>query len=144
MEVAILGPNRKLINASLRRTAYKYVKNIFNDYNHFKEYLKLRNVNGNYVAVNNKGKLVGFVLMNMPKNNSIEILVIGTKSHLGVGSQLINAVVKNARNRGLKKIVLEHVNQAKNFYIKKGFVNNGSNRMRLNLNLKPSRGASRS
>jgi len=137
--LAILGPNR-LLNKSLRKNARRLVKTTINK-NWFKEAYKFSN--RHYTVVNTNGKLVGFALVNKNHRNQkgdMRIRLIGTNKGKGIGRMLMERIIANARNRGLKTVTLESVPEARAFYNKMGFrpIGIGSN-MRFNIQRSPSR-----
>ena len=131
--LAILGPNR-LLNKSLRKNARRLVTETVNN-NWFKNAYKVSN--RHYTVINTQGKLVGFALVNKNHRNQkgdMRIRLIGTNKGKGIGRLLMNRIIANARNRGLKTITLESVPEARGFYNKMGFrpIGIGSN-MRFNI-----------
>jgi GNAT superfamily N-acetyltransferase len=131
--VAILGPNR-LLNKSLRKNARRLVRETINR-NWFRDAYKFSN--RHYTVTNTAGKLVGFALINKNHRNQkgdMRIRLIGTNKGRGIGRLLMNRIINNARNRGLKTVTLESVPEARAFYNKLGFrpIGIGSN-MRFNI-----------
>jgi GNAT superfamily N-acetyltransferase len=131
--VAILGPNR-LLNKSLRKNARRLVRETINR-NWFRDAYKFSN--RHYTVTNTAGKLVGFALINKNHRNQkgdMRIRLIGTNKGRGIGRLLMNRIINNARNRGLKTVTLESVPEARAFYNKMGFrpIGIGSN-MRFNI-----------
>ena len=131
--LAILGPNR-LLNKSLRKNARRLVRETINR-NWFRDAYKFSN--RHYTVTNTTGKLVGFALINKNHRNQkgdMRIRLIGTNKGRGIGRLLMNRIINNARNRGLKTITLESVPEARGFYNKLGFrpIGIGSN-MRFNI-----------
>ena len=137
--LAILGPN-KLLNKSLRHNARRLVRETINR-NWFKEAYKFSN--RHYIVVNTTGKLAGFALINKNHRNQrgdMRIRLIGTNKGRGIGKLLMERIINNARNRGLKTITLESVPEARGFYNKIGFRPIGiGNNMRFNIQRLPSR-----
>ena len=136
---AILGPN-KLLDKSLRKNARRLVRETINR-NWFKEAYKFSN--RHYTVINTQGNLVGFALINKNHRNQrgdLRIRLIGTNKGKGIGRLLVERIIANARNRGLKTITLESVPAARGFYNKMGFrpIGIGSN-MRFNIQRSPSR-----
>ena len=136
--LAILGPN-KLLNKSLRKNARRLVKTTINK-NWFRDAYKFSN--RHYTVINTQGKLVGFALVNKNHRNQkgdMRIRLIGTNTGKGIGRLLMNRIIANARNRGLKTVTLESVPEARGFYNKLGFrpIGIGSN-MRFNIQRSPS------
>lgn len=137
--LAILGPN-KLLNKSLRRDARRLVRETINR-NWFREAYKFSN--RHYTVTNTNGQLVGFALINKNQRNQkgdVRIRLIGTNKGRGIGRVLMERIIDNARQRGLKTVTLESVPEARAFYNKMGFrpIGIGSN-MRFNIQRSPSR-----
>ena len=137
--LAVLGPNR-LLNKSLRKNARRLVRETINR-NWFRDAYKFSN--RHYTVTNTAGKLVGFALINKNHRNQkgdMRIRLIGTNKGRGIGRLLMNRIINNARNRGLKTVTLESVPEARAFYNKMGFrpIGIGSN-MRFNIQRSPSR-----
>jgi len=137
--LAILGPN-KLLNKSLRRDARRLVRETINR-NWFREAYKVSN--RHYTVTNTNGQLVGFALINRNQRNQrgdVRIRLIGTNKGRGIGRVLMERIIDNARQRGLKTVTLESVPEARAFYNKMGFrpIGIGSN-MRFNIQISPSR-----
>ena len=137
--LAILGPNR-LLNKSLRKNARRLVRETINR-NWFKEAYKFSS--RHYTVTNTTGQLVGFALINKNHRNQrgdVRIRLIGTNKGKGIGRVLMERIIDNARNRGLKTVTLESVPEARAFYNKMGFrpIGIGSN-MRFNIQRSPSR-----
>ena len=136
------------INNSVKNTIFQYVKNIMDPKNpraHFNYYFKKRG--RNYIAVNEKGDILGFVILGRNRSNgTMKLYVIGTKPGRGIGGILLNQVENNARNRGVRKVrIMDPVNNARSFYQHKGYRDSvkvkGNNTMtkRLNKQKSPSR-----
>lgn len=137
--LAVLGPN-KLLNKSLRKNARRLVRKTI-DRNWFREAYKVSN--RHYTVTNTNGKLVGFALINKNHRNQkgdVRIRLIGTNKGRGIGRVLMERIIDNARQRGLKTVTLESVPEARAFYNKMGFrpIGIGSN-MRFNIQRSPSR-----
>ena len=137
--LAILGPN-KLLNKSLRKNARRLVRETINR-NWFREAYKVSN--RHYTVTNTNGQLVGFALINKNHRNQkgdVRIRLIGTNKGRGIGRVLMERIIDNARQRGLKTVTLESVPEARAFYNKMGFrpIGIGSN-MRFNIQRSPSR-----
>ncbi len=137
--LAVLGPN-KLLNKSLRRDARRLVRETINR-NWFREAYKVSN--RHYTVTNTNGQLVGFALINKNQRNQrgdVRIRLIGTNKGRGIGRVLMERIIDNARQRGLKTVTLESVPEARAFYNKMGFrpIGIGSN-MRFNIQRSPSR-----
>ena len=137
--LAVLGPN-KLLNKSLRRNARRLVRETINR-NWFREAYKFSN--RHYTVTNTNGQLVGFALINKNHRNQkgdVRIRLIGTNKGRGIGRVLMERIINNARQRGLKTVTLESVPEARAFYNKMGFrpIGIGSN-MRFNIQRSPSR-----
>ena len=137
--LAVLGPN-KLLNKSLRRNARRLVRETINR-NWFREAYKFSN--RHYTVTNTNGQLVGFALINKNHRNQrgdVRIRLIGTNKGRGIGRVLMERIIANARQRGLKTVTLESVPEARAFYNKMGFrpIGIGSN-MRFNIQRLPSR-----
>jgi len=131
--LAILGPN-KLLNKSLRKNARRLVRETINR-NWFRNAYMFSN--RHYTVTNTTGKLVGFALINRNHRNQrgdVRIRLIGTNKGRGIGRLLMERIIDNARNRGLKTVTLESVPEARGFYNKLGFrpIGIGSN-MRFNI-----------
>ena len=137
--LAILGPNN-LLDKSLRKHARRLVRETINR-NWFKNAYKFSN--RHYIVMNTNGKLVGFALLNKNHRNQggdMRIRLIGTNKGRGIGRVLMERIINNARNRGLKTITLESVPEARGFYNKMGFRPIGiGNNMRFNIQKSPSR-----
>ena len=137
--LAVLGPNQ-LLNKSLRKNARRLVRETINR-NWFREAYKVSN--RHYTVTNTNGKLVGFALINKNQRNQkgdVRIRLIGTNKGRGIGRVLMERIIDNARQRGLKTVTLESVPEARAFYNKMGFrpIGIGSN-MRFNIQRSPSR-----
>ena len=137
--LAVLGPNR-LLNKSLRKNARRLVRETINR-NWFREAYKFSN--RHYTVTNTNGQLVGFALINKNQRNQkgdVRIRLIGTNKGRGIGRMLMERIIDNARQRGLKTVTLESVPEARAFYNKMGFrpIGIGSN-MRFNIQRSPSR-----
>ena len=137
--LAVLGPN-KLLNKSLRKNARSLVRETINR-NWFREAYKFSN--RHYTVTNTSGQLVGFALINKNHRNlkgDVRIRLIGTNKGRGIGRVLMERIINNARQRGLKTVTLEAVPEARGFYNKLGFrpIGIGSN-MRFNIQRSPSR-----
>ena len=137
--LAVLGPN-KLLNKSLRKNARRLVRETINR-NWFREAYTVSN--RHYTVTNTNGQLVGFALINKNQRNQkgdVRIRLIGTNKGRGIGRVLMERIIDNARNRGLKTVTLESVPEARGFYNKMGFrpIGIGKN-MRFNIQRSPSR-----
>ena len=137
--LAVLGPN-KLLDKSLRRNARRLVRATI-DRNWFRDAYKFSN--RHYTVTNTNGQLVGFALINKNQRNQkgdVRIRLIGTNKGRGIGRVLMERIINNARQRGLKTVTLESVPEARGFYVKMGFrpIGIGSN-MRFNIQISPSR-----
>jgi|694.fasta_scaffold01309_53 N-acetylglutamate synthase-like GNAT family acetyltransferase len=137
--LAVLGPN-KLLNKSLRKNARRLVRETINR-NWFRNAYKVSN--RHYTVTNTNGQLVGFALINKNHRNQkgdVRIRLIGTNKGRGIGRVLMERIIDNARQRGLKTVTLESVPEARAFYNKMGFrpIGIGSN-MRFNIQRSPSR-----
>ena len=136
---AILGPN-KLLNKSLRKNARRLVTETVNN-NWFRNAYTVSN--RHYTVINGHGKLVGFALVNKNHRNQkgdMRIRLIGTNKGKGIGRLLMERIIDNARQRGLKTVTLESVPTARGFYNKLGFRPIGiGNNMRFNIQRSPSR-----
>lgn len=137
--LAVLGPNQ-LLNKSLRKNARRLVRETINR-NWFREAYKVSN--RHYTVTNTNGQLVGFALINKNHRNQrgdVRIRLIGTNKGRGIGRVLMERIIDNARQRGLKTVTLESVPEARAFYNKMGFrpIGIGSN-MRFNIQRSPSR-----
>ena len=137
--LAVLGPN-KLLNKSLRKNARRLVRETINR-NWFRNAYKVSN--RHYTVTNTNGQLVGFALINKNQRNQrgdVRIRLIGTNKGRGIGRVLMERIIDNARQRGLKTVTLESVPEARAFYNKMGFrpIGIGSN-MRFNIQRSPSR-----
>lgn len=132
--LAILGPN-KLLDRSLRKNARRLVRETINR-NWFRNAYKVSN--RHYMVMNTNGKLVGFALINRNHRNlrgDVRIRLIGTDKGRGIGKALMERIIDNARNRGLKTVTLETVPEARGFYNKMGFRSIGiGNNMRYTIN----------
>ena len=137
--LAILGPN-KLLNKSLRKNARRLVRETINR-NWFREAYKFSN--RHYTVTNTSGQLVGFALINKNHRNlkgDVRIRLIGTNKGRGIGRVLMERIINNARQRGLKSVTLEAVPEARGFYNKLGFRPIGIGRnLRFNIQRSPSR-----
>ena len=132
--LAVLGPNR-LLNKSLRKNARRLVRATI-DRNWFREAYTFSN--RHYTVTNTSGQLVGFALINKNQRNQkgdVRIRLIGTNKGRGIGKLLMERIINNARNRGLKTITLESVPEARGFYNKMGFRSIGitGNNMRFSI-----------
>jgi len=137
--LAILGPN-KLLNKSLRHNARKLVSETVNN-NWFRNAYNVSK--RHYMVIDSNGKLVGFALINKNHRNQkgdVRIRLIGTNKGRGIGRVLMERIIDNARQRGLKTVTLESVPTARGFYTKLGFRPIGiGNNMRFNIQRSPSR-----
>lgn len=137
--LAVLGPN-KLLNKSLRKNARSLVRETINR-NWFREAYKFSN--RHYTVTNTSGQLVGFALINKNHRNlkgDVRIRLIGTNKGRGIGRVLMERIINNARQRGLKTVTLEAVPEARGFYNKLGFRPIGIGRnLRFNIQRSPSR-----
>ena len=137
--LAILGPN-KLLNKSLRKNARRLVRETINR-NWFRDAYKFSS--RHYTVTNTSGQLVGFALINRNHRNQkgdVRIRLIGTNKGRGIGRVLMERIIDNARQRGLKTVTLESVPEARGFYNKLGFRPIGIGRnMRFNIQRSPSR-----
>jgi len=118
---AILGPN-KILDKSLRKNARRLVRETI-DKKWFKNAYKVSN--RHYTVTNTSGKLVGFALINKNHKNKkwdLRIRLIGTNKGRGIGRILMQRIINNAHERGLKTITLESVPEARGFYNKMGFL----------------------
>lgn len=133
---AILGPG-KFLNKSFRKIARSLVRETI-DRQWFKNAYKI--ANRNYAMFNTNGELIGFALINQNHKNQrgdMRVRLIGTKQGKGYGRILMQQIINNARNRGLKTVTLESVPEARGFYYKMGFVSIGiGNNMRYYINRK--------
>jgi N-acetylglutamate synthase-like GNAT family acetyltransferase len=94
---------------------------------------RAKNRTHNY-AVYNNGNFVGFALLSPENNKSLYLNLIVTKPKKGYGSLLLNRIKSNARNQGFRRINLNSVNEARNFYNKMGFrVVGGGSKYSFNL-----------
>lgn len=122
------------MNKSLRKNARRLVRETINR-NWFRNAYKASN--RHYAVTNTNGKLVGFALVNKNHGNQrgdMRIRLIGTNKGRGIGKFLMERIINNARNRGLKTITLESVPEARGFYNKMGFRPIGvGNNMRFNI-----------
>ena len=136
--IAILGPG-KFLDKSLRKNARALVRETI-DRQWFKNEYKV--ANRNYIMMNTNGKLIGFALINQNHKNQrgdVRVQLIGTKQGMGYGRKLLQQIINNARNRGLKTVTLESVPEARGFYYKMGFVSIGiGNNMRYYINRRKS------
>lgn len=118
---AILGPN-KILEKSLRKSARRLVRETI-DRNWFRNAYKV--TNRHYVVINTNGKLAGFALINRNHKNQrgdVRIRLIGTNKGRGIGRLLMERILNNARERGLKTVTLESVPEARGFYNRMGFL----------------------
>lgn len=136
--LAVLGPNR-LLNKSLRKNARRLVRATI-DRIWFREAYTFSN--RHYTVTNTSGQLVGFALINKNHRNlrgDVRIRLIGTNKGRGIGRVLMERIIDNARQRGLKSVTLESVPEARAFYNKMGFRPIGIGRnMRFNIQRSPS------
>lgn len=132
MNYAVVGPST-LLNNSTRMRARKLVRRTVNRSWFNNAY---QASNRHYIVVNTRGKLVGFALVEPNKSTDMRIQLIGAKQGRGIGRLLMEQILNNARNRGLKTVTLESVNEARGFYNKMGFTRFGlGNNMRYYLTL---------
>jgi GNAT superfamily N-acetyltransferase len=129
-------PGGWAINNSVKNTIFQYVKNIMDPNNtraHFNSYFNKRG--RNYIAINEKGKILGFAILGPNRHTkTTRLYIIGTQPGLGVGGVLLNQIEENARERGIKKMrVMDPVFNARSFYQRMGYKNgkriNGNNTM---------------
>lgn len=136
---AILGPD-KILDRSFRRGAWKFVRKTVNK-NWFKDVYKVSN--RHYAVINTSGNMVGFAFINRNHKNlkgDLRIKLIGTNKGRGIGKVLMERIINNAKDRGLKTVTLESVPEARGFYNKIGFRPIGiGNNMRFNIKRSPSR-----
>ena len=129
------GPKRTVLRGQ-RHKMHKIVKNNINE-GWFWNMVRHPMRGNNYAVRNNSGKLVGFAIMG--KNIAQEggaafIYLIGTTPGRGYGTQLMNRIVTNARNRGLRYILLEPISdRVREFYRRFGFVDSSPELMVLDL-----------
>lgn len=98
---------------------------------------KNKNRTHNY-AVYNNGNFVGFALLSPEKNTkSLYLNLIVTKPKKGYGVLLMNRIKANARNQGFRRINLNSVNEAQNFYEHKkiGFKRAAPGSLKYSFNL---------
>lgn len=138
MNVGIVegSPGKWAINNSLKNIVFEYVKSIMDPKNrrgHFNGYFNNRG--RNYIALNNKGDVVGFAILgpNRPSGTT-RLYIIGTKPGMGVGGALLSQIETNAIARGVRKIrIMDPVTNARAFYelfnYKPGKKRNGNNTM---------------
>lgn len=125
MNVAVLEgrPGQWAINNSLKNVTFNLVQNIMDPNNqrgHFNGYFLKRG--RNYVAMNNKGDVVGFAILGPNKKGRVDVLLIGAKPGRGIGTKIMNQIYTNARERQVRKIRAKNtVNAAKKFYRSVGF-----------------------
>ena len=118
---AITGPGGAT-NNSVRKNAKALVtKTVRKSY--FRQTWKNRNQAQNYAIWNQNGSMVGFALIKK-SGEVLDISLIGAQPGKGIGSRLMQRIIDNAGNRGIKKITLDSVPAAAEFYIKYGFVPN--------------------
>ena len=91
----------------------------------------------NYAVYNNSGKLAGYAVMgkNLPNlGGSTYLFLIGARPGKGYGTQLLHQIIRNARVRGLKYVMLEPTeNRVRAWYRRFGFKNVSNNLMALPL-----------
>ena len=79
----------------------------------------------NYAVYNNSGRLAGFAVMgkNVPHlGGATYLFLIGARPGKGYGTQLLDQIIRNARNRGLKYIMLEPTDdRVREWYRRFGF-----------------------
>ena len=101
---------------------------------------KLQNVGKqsirNYAALNNRGNLKGFaIISNSPtRNTNRSVNVIATIPGIGTGRQLMQRIIKNAKNNGKTRIVLNATKTAIPFYEKMGFRKVGNANKYISMN----------
>ena len=118
--LAIIGP-QKFFERSSKNNIYKLVQNTINS-SWFKNAFNYSN--RHYAMYNMNGTLVGFAFINRNHKNQrgdLRVRLIGTKKGQGYGRKLMEQIINNARNRGLKTVTLEAVPEARGFYNKIGF-----------------------
>ena len=135
---AIIGPGGAT-NNSMKKNARKLVKGtVIKSY--FVNSWNARNQSQNYAAWNTSGKMVGFALVKK-KGTELEISLIGAKQGKGIGSQMMEKIIDDAKARGITSITLDSVPSALGFYVKYGFLLTAFNdehiHMKLNLKRKP-------
>jgi len=118
MDYYIAGPGNA-INNSIRNNARKLIsKTVLNSY--FNNAWNTRNRNYNYSVWNENGKIAGFALL-YRKGTRLYVSLIGASPGKGIGSRLMQRIIDNAENRGIRKIKLNSVPNALAFYKKFGF-----------------------
>ena len=131
---AVYGPNN-ILNNSLKNNARNLVKNTVNN-NFFRSaYNKSRR---QYFVQNGNGALVGFALISKNRGTDMKLYLIGTRQGKGIGRLLVEQIIHNAKQRGLKTITLESVPEARGFYNKLGFVPYYGNYMRYYISRRKS------
>ena len=116
---AIIGPGGAT-NNSVRKNAKRLIRKTVGR-GYFRQTWKNRNQTQNYAIWNTSGTMVGFALIKK-SGNELDISLIGAQPGKGIGSRLMKQIIQNARNRGIKRITLDSVPSAAEFYIKYGFL----------------------
>jgi len=121
-------------SANIRSQAFRLVEIPLSlPFRYFSSYLNNRIKN--YLLLNNNGNTVlGFAFVERPRyGNGMNHLTLLATKHVynnndkkvrtGYGSQIMNAIYKNAENRNRKGVYVNHaVRSAVGFYKKKGYV----------------------
>jgi ribosomal protein S18 acetylase RimI-like enzyme len=121
------SPSRWAINNSVKNIIFEYVKNILGTNNftpreHFENYFLNRG--RNYITVNRNGAITGFAILGPDKKGRVRVHLVGTKPGKGYGRALMAQIASNARNRGLRRVIInDPVNNARAFYKKLGYSN---------------------
>lgn len=125
----IKGPGK---NAGVNKNKLQQIINSRKLYVNLNGFLENRNKNYNYTIWNNNHKMAGFALLK-PNKNELNIEFIVTKAGTkGYGKALINKIKINSKNT-FNKLKLTSLPSARNFYIKQGFVPNGTYKMSFML-----------
>ena len=127
-----MGPGG-VMNNKVKPNIKKYIESSVDD-NYFENLWKSRNKNSNYVAVDEDGKVVGFVIMSRKNPYFHKIELIGAKQGARVGSSLVSQIIDNSRNSGALALELNAIPSAKGFYEKLGFKTFGTKLANGNIN----------
>lgn len=134
------SPSRWAINNSVKKIVFEYVKNILGSRTitplaHFESYFNNRG--RNYLAANGEGNITGFAILGPNiKGKKVKVLLVGTKPGRGYGRVIMEQIASNARERGLRRVVItDPVANARNFYRTLGYKND-PNRGTMSLKLR--------
>lgn len=119
----IRGPGNVVNKNAAKQFLKNKYKNNFSKNVQFQFLFKSAFLNKNRFnySVYNGNKMVGFALLT-PNGQNLALQLIVTNEKKGYGKQLMNKIKANAGNR---RIILNSLNNAREFYVKQGFKPNG-------------------